>query len=111
MSLASALMLLVAASFALPVGAMAQSASPTLPSDTLEANFAPKSDPGPVPELAPSLPSDTLDVRAPITYPDSTSGEMQQEWDQDDGGEPWRHEENDDDTEDSHLQALEFKLG
>ena len=56
------------------------SPSPTLPSDTLEANFAPRSAPGPVPELAPSLPSDTLDVRAPA-YPDSASGELQRDWD------------------------------
>jgi hypothetical protein len=34
--------------------------APTLPSDTLEARFAPPSRSGPIPELAPSLPSDTL---------------------------------------------------
>jgi hypothetical protein len=42
------------------------SPSPTLPSDTLEANYAPRSAPGPTPELAPTLPSDTLDATAPV---------------------------------------------
>ncbi len=42
------------------------SPSPTLPSDTLEANYAPRSEPGPMPELAPTLPSDTLDATAPV---------------------------------------------
>jgi len=42
------------------------SLSPTLPSDTLEANYAPRSVPGPMPELAPTLPSDTLDATAPV---------------------------------------------
>lgn len=40
--------------------------SPTLPSDTLEANYAPRSAPGPMPELAPALPSDTLDAAEPL---------------------------------------------
>jgi hypothetical protein len=40
--------------------------APTLPSDTLEANYAPRSEPGPMPELAPTLPSDTLDATAPV---------------------------------------------
>lgn len=40
--------------------------SPTLPSDTLDANYAPRSVPGPMPELAPTLPSDTLDATAPV---------------------------------------------
>jgi hypothetical protein len=40
--------------------------SPTLPSDTLEANYAPRSLPGPMPELAPTLPSDTLDATQPV---------------------------------------------
>jgi hypothetical protein len=44
----------------------ALSPSPTLPSDTLEANYAPRSAPGPMPELAPTLPSDTLDATAPV---------------------------------------------
>jgi hypothetical protein len=40
--------------------------APTLPSDTLEANFAPPSELAPNPELAPSLPSDTIRVGAPL---------------------------------------------
>jgi hypothetical protein len=40
--------------------------SPTLPSDTLEANYAPRSAPGPMPELAPTLPSDTLEATEPL---------------------------------------------
>ena len=44
----------------------ALSPSPTLPSDTLEANFAPRSQAGPVPELSPTLPSDTLDATLPV---------------------------------------------
>jgi hypothetical protein len=40
--------------------------SPTLPSDTLEANYAPRSVPGPMPELAPTLPSDTLEATEPV---------------------------------------------
>jgi hypothetical protein len=50
----------------------ALSPSPTLPSDTLEANYAPRSAPGPRPELAPSLPSDTLETAQP---PDSYLGD------------------------------------
>ena len=42
------------------------SPSPTLPSDTLEANFAPRSSAGPMPELAPTLPSDTLEATEPV---------------------------------------------
>jgi hypothetical protein len=42
------------------------SPSPTLPSDTLDANYAPRSLPGPMPELAPTLPSDTLEATAPV---------------------------------------------
>jgi len=54
----------------------ALSPSPTLPSDTLEANYAPPSRPGPMPELAPSLPSDTLAARQPAdSFPaDSVNG-------------------------------------
>jgi hypothetical protein len=48
----------------------AQAAAPTLPSDTLEANYAPRSAPGPTPEMAPSLPSDTLEA-VPPGKPDS----------------------------------------
>jgi len=40
--------------------------SPTLPSDTLQANYAPHSLPGPMPEVAPSLPSDTLQATQPV---------------------------------------------
>jgi hypothetical protein len=50
--------------------------SPTLPSDTLEANYAPRSGSGPTPELAPSLPSDTLDAIPPSApAPDSVPQE------------------------------------
>ena len=60
---------LLLAALMLP-GAMAaqttRSLSPTLPSDTLEANYAPRSAPGPTPELAPTLPSDTLEATAPV---------------------------------------------
>jgi hypothetical protein len=42
------------------------SPSPTLPSDTLEANFAPRSAAGPRPDLAPTLPSDTLEATQPV---------------------------------------------
>lgn len=40
--------------------------APTLPSDTLEANYAPRAEPAPMPELAPSLPSDTLEATEPV---------------------------------------------
>jgi hypothetical protein len=57
------------------------SPSPTLPSDTLQANFAPRSAPGPMPSLAPTLPSDTLEATQPVdSFPshpfldDTTSG-------------------------------------
>jgi hypothetical protein len=53
-------------------GQAAPSPSPTLPSDTLEANYAPRNGSGPTPELAPSLPSDTLDATLP-SAPDSVS--------------------------------------
>jgi hypothetical protein len=55
------------------VAAMAGTAgaqAPTLPSDTLKANFAPPSRPGPTPELAPTLPSDTLDAAPAPAEPD-----------------------------------------
>jgi hypothetical protein len=60
----SRVLFLAACLVALPAAAAAQSASPTLPSDTLEANFAPRSAPGPKPDLAPTLPSDTLRTQA-----------------------------------------------
>jgi hypothetical protein len=44
----------------------ASAQAPTLPSDTLEANFAPPSALAPNPELAPSLPTDTIRVGAPL---------------------------------------------
>jgi hypothetical protein len=54
--------------------------SPTLPSDTLEANYAPRSAPGPMPELAPALPSDTLEAAEPVdsvpTATDSSDDEQ-----------------------------------
>ena len=46
--------------------AVVTSPSPTLPSDTLEANYAPPSRAGPMPELAPTLPSDTLRATQPV---------------------------------------------
>jgi hypothetical protein len=104
MSLASRCLLLAAA-VSLPGVARAQ--SPTLPSDTLEANFAPRSAPGPAPELSPSLPSDTLDTAAPMVLPDSGSGEMRRDWDQEETGEPWRR----DDPGEARMEALEFKVG
>ncbi|HYC31281.1 MAG TPA: hypothetical protein VEB59_03280 [Gemmatimonadales bacterium] len=83
----------VLAALAVPATAAAQSPSPTLPSDTLEANFAPRSGPGPAPELAPSLPSDTLDAGKRDAAPDSSSGEMRRDWDQDENGDPWKEDE------------------
>ena len=62
--------LLVVASLAAGARALQAQAAPTLPSDTLEANYAPRSASGPTPELAPSLPSDTLEAR-PQSAPDS----------------------------------------
>jgi len=54
----------------------ALSPSPTLPSDTLQANYAPPSAPGPTPKLAPTLPSDTLRATQPVDSfpPDSIGG-------------------------------------
>ncbi len=51
-----------------PAAAQATSSlpAPTLPSDTLEANYGPRSEVAPMPELAPSLPSDTIDIGAPL---------------------------------------------
>ena len=50
----------------------AEAQAPTLPSDTLKANFAPPSRPGPSPSLAPTQPTDTLDVNADPARPDGT---------------------------------------
>ena len=71
---------LIAALLATTAGTIAAqtaalSPSPTLPSDTLEANYAPPSAPGPLPELAPSLPSDTLEAAQPTdSFPDDSIG-------------------------------------
>ena len=96
-------MLVVAAALALPPVAAAQSASPTLPSDTLEANFAPRGAPGPMPELAPSLPSDTLQPGTPLFPPDSASGQMRRDRDQEDSEDLWEEEEQ--------AEALRVRLG
>jgi hypothetical protein len=42
------------------------SPSPTLPSDTLEANYGPRSEAGPMPDVSPTLPSDTLEATQPV---------------------------------------------
>src|SRR4051794_6781675 len=69
-SMLRAVPMLLAALFVPAASTLAQtgasSPSPTLPSDTLEANYAPRSAAGPMPELAPSLPSDTLDATQPV---------------------------------------------
>jgi hypothetical protein len=58
------------------LSAQATSSSPTLPSDTLQANFAPRSATAPTPELAPTLPSDTLKATAPVDWGETmTPGE------------------------------------
>ena len=44
----------------------ALSPSPTLPSDTLEANYGPRSAAGPTPDISPTLPSDTLEATQPV---------------------------------------------
>ncbi|MFL5493290.1 MAG: hypothetical protein ACJ8DC_02790 [Gemmatimonadales bacterium] len=67
--------LLVVASLLAGVGALQAQAAPTLPSDTLQANYAPRSALGPAPQLAPSLPSDTLEAVAP-GKPDSGQREI-----------------------------------
>jgi hypothetical protein len=67
--------LLVVAPLLAGVGALQAQAAPTLPSDTLEANYAPRSAPGPEPEMAPSLPSDTLAATAP-SKPESERQEV-----------------------------------
>jgi hypothetical protein len=55
-------------------GATAAAAqAPTLPSDTLEANYGPPSQIAPNPEVAPSLPSDTMPIKNPVDWSDSTS--------------------------------------
>jgi hypothetical protein len=65
---ALALLLLLAGARTL---AAQTSLSPTLPSDTLEANYAPKRAPSPMPDRAPTLPSDTLQATQPVdSFPD-----------------------------------------
>ncbi len=73
MSAASRLLVLSAALLVTPavLSAQASSPSPTLPSDTLQANFAPRSASGPTPELAPTLPSDTLKATQPVDWGDT----------------------------------------
>jgi hypothetical protein len=75
MSAASRFLLLTLSVLIVPAfaSAQSQSLSPTLPSDTLEANFAPRSAPGPMPELAPSLPSDTLKATEPAEWGESVT--------------------------------------
>ena len=108
MPLAPRLLLTAAVLLAVPSLAWAQSPSPTLPSDTLEANFAPRSAPGPSPELSPTLPSDTLETAVPMERPDSVTGEMRRDWDQDEtDGEPWRQDE----PGEARLEALQFRVG
>jgi hypothetical protein len=58
--------LLMAGPPALAAQAVSTVPSPTLPSDTLEANYAPRSAVGPTPERAPTLPGDTLDATQPV---------------------------------------------
>jgi hypothetical protein len=53
--------------------------APTLPSDTLEADFGPPSRLGPHPELAPTLPSDTLYVVPGPPPPDGAFLEVPEE--------------------------------
>ncbi len=58
--------LLLGAAGTLAAQSTTLSPSPTLPSDTLEANFGPRSEAGPSPDLAPTLPSDTLEATQPV---------------------------------------------
>jgi hypothetical protein len=67
--------LLAATAGTLSAQTAARSPSPTLPSDTLEANYAPPSAAGPMSELAPSLPSDTLEAKQPTgSFPADSIG-------------------------------------
>lgn len=54
-------------------GTTAFAQAPTLPSDTLEANYGPPSTIAPNPEMAPSLPSDTMPIKNRVDWSDSTS--------------------------------------
>ncbi len=76
--------LVLGATGTLAAQSTALSPSPTLPSDTLEANYGPRSAPGPMPDLAPTLPSDTLEATQPVdSFPtdpfvdDSASANLQ----------------------------------
>jgi hypothetical protein len=67
--------LLAAAAHTLSAQTRVLSPSPTLPSDTLEANYGPPSAAGPMPEVAPSLPSDTLPATEPAdSFPTDSLG-------------------------------------
>jgi hypothetical protein len=70
-----AAVLLVSGARTLAAQAVTAVPSPTLPSDTLQANYAPRSQPGPMPELAPTLPSDTLEATQPVdSFPNAGPG-------------------------------------
>jgi hypothetical protein len=56
--------LLVSGAHGLAAQQTGLSPSPTLPSDTLHANYAPRERAAPTPSLSPTLPSDTLDATA-----------------------------------------------
>jgi hypothetical protein len=74
--------LLLSGARTLAAQAVTDDPSPTLPSDTLQANYAPRSRAAPMPELAPTHPSDTLQAAQPVdSFPtnppadtDSSSG-------------------------------------
>jgi hypothetical protein len=63
-SLAAAL--LISGARTLAAQTVTDNPSPTLPSDTLQANYAPRSRAAPMPDLAPTLPSDTLQATQPV---------------------------------------------
>jgi hypothetical protein len=71
LSLVTALLAAAARPLAAQAGALPP--SPTLPSDTLEANYGPPTRVAPTPELSPTLPSDTLQAgRQDSSSSDST---------------------------------------
>ena len=56
-------------------GALAAQGAPTLPSDTLVANYGPHGAPAPTPSLSPTLPSDTLAATQPVdSFPTNPFG-------------------------------------
>ena len=72
-SLAAAL--LISGVRTLAAQAVPDNPSPTLPSDTLQANYAPRSQAAPMPELAPALPSDTLQATERVdSFPTNPPG-------------------------------------